>query len=449
MTLNLQPLLDKKRLAYKVIRTPEHLPISDDWVAKTVPLEQVAQAAVLQDRSGIVLCLYPASHELNVDHIRQILRRPLESLDRSSQEVRLAQLISGIGAAFAQVIIDETLSNHDTIYFRGNNELQLLALETPLLEQLHTQILLGSNFSEPMLATTTRQLEAEEHEGADILERIKQLDKLPVLPETAQQLLALRDDAKGTVNQLVTIIERDVALAAQITRYANSALFAMHGKIKTLHDAIFRVLGYETTLYLSLGISMGRCFKLPEDGPIGGRQFWQHATYSAALCQKLAGLMPRARRVQPGIAYLTGLLHDIGMLAIAQLFERESAWLNKMASSNPNEPIAVLEQRLLGASHMQLGEWLMMHWGLPREMSVVAAEHHNPDYTGFASMYVQLVGLVDRLLKTHGLSDADSEEIPDLLFEQLGLAEDEVYESIDQIVQDSEVLESMVTALSA
>ena len=449
MTLNLQPLMDKKRLAYKIIRTPEHLPITEDWVSRTVPLEQVAQVQILQDRSGIVLCLLPASHELKPEVLRQILRRPLEILETTNQEIRLAQLISGIGSAFAQVIIDEALNNHDIIYFRGNNELQLIALDSTQLEQLHSTVLIGSAFSDPTPASTTKHMEAEESHNTDLLERIKHIDKLPVLPDSALQLLALKDNAKGTVNQLVSIIERDLSLAAQITRYANSPLFGMHGKIKTLHDAIFRVLGYETTLYLSLGISMGRCFKLPENGPMGNKQFWQHATYSAALCQKLSGLMPKAQRMQPGVAYMAGLLHDIGMLVMAQLFEEEFSWLNKMASAQEHEPISVLEERLLGTTHMQLGEWLMTHWGLPREMTAVAGHHHNTDYSGFGSMYVQLVGLVDRLLKTHGLSDADSEDVPALLFEQLGLEEDEVYEAIDEVVQGSDVLESMVTSLCA
>lgn len=449
MILNLQPLIDKKRLTYKTIRAPEHLSLTEDWVAKTVPLEQLVETQILEDRSGIVLCLYPASHELDPEIIKQVLRRPLTTLPPANQEIRLAQLISGIGSAFAKIIIDEALSNHDTIYFRGNSEFQLIAMETALIEQLHPEILLGSTFSDPKPATTIKHLETEEGLETDLLERIKHIDKLPVLPETAQKLLLLKDDPKGTVTQLVTIIERDVSLAAQITRYANSALFGMNGKIKTLQDAIFRVLGYETALYLSLGISMGRCFKLPDNGPLGSKQFWQHATYSAALCQKLAVLMPKSCRVQPGIAYLTGLLHDIGMLVMAQLFTKEFNWLNKMASTQSHEPIGLLEERLLGTTHMQLGEWLMTHWGLPREMVTVAANHHNTDYSGFASMYVQLVGMVDRLLKTHGLSDADTEDVPELLFEQLGLEEAEVYEAIDQIVEGSAVLDSMVATLSA
>jgi len=449
MMLNLQPLLDKKRLHYKIIRTPEHLPITEDWVAKSVPLEQVAQIQILQDRSGIVLCLFPTGHALNPEALRQMLHRHLETLESASQEIRLAQLVSGIGSAFAQVIIDEALSNHDTVYFRGNNELQLLALDSTQLEQIHPAMLLGGTFSDPTPAATTKHLITEEGKNANLLERIKDIDKLPVLPESAQQLLLLKDDAKGTVSQLVMIIERDLSIAAQITRYANSPLFGMRGKIKTLHDAIFRILGYETTLYLSMGLGMGRCFKLPVNGPMGCKQFWQHATYSAALCQKLTGLMPRTLRGQPGIAYLSGLLHDIGILIMAQLFEEEFLWLNKMARTQAHEPISVLEERLLGTTHMQLGEWLMTHWSLPRELSVVAAHHHNPDYSGFGVMYVQLVGLVDRLLKTHGLSDADSEEVPGQLFEQLGLEEDEVYEAIDQVVQGSTVLESMVATFSA
>ena len=449
MTLNLQPLLDKKRVAYKIIRTPDHLALTEDWVFKTVPPEQVAQVQILQDRAGIVLCLFPTGHVLNTDILKHILRRPLETLEAANQEIRLAQLISGIGSAFAVVIIDESLSNHDIIYLRGNNELQLLALDSEQLEQLHSAILLGSTFSDPTAAATTKHLQAEEVGEQTLLDRIKDIDKLPILPESAQQLLRLKDNPNGTVTELVSIIEQDASLAAQITRYANSALFGMHGKINTLHDAIFRVLGYETTLYLSLGIGLSRGFKLPDTGPLSRNSFWQHAAYSAALCHKLAGLMPRSHQVQPGIAYLAGLLHDIGMLVMAQLFKEEFSWLSKMTSSHPQEPSSIIEERLLGTTHMQLGEWLVTHWHLPEELSAVTAQHHNLDYNGFAQTYVQLVGLVDRLLKTHGLSDADSEEITPQLFEQLGLDEDDIYEAIDQVVQDSAVLDSMVTVLSA
>ncbi|MFO7604030.1 MAG: HDOD domain-containing protein [Gammaproteobacteria bacterium] len=449
MMLKLQSLLDSKQLAYKTIRPADHLSLTEDWADKMAPAIQQVQAQILQDRAGMVLCLFPASHELQPDRICQILHRSLSLLEPVDQEIRLAQLSAGIGAPFAKVIVDEALSNHDTLYFRGNNELQLLALETDLIEQLHDPVLLGRRFSEPRLETTLNQLEATEENTTDLLARLKTMSKLPVLPQSTQQLLHLRDDPKGTVSQLVMIIEGDASLAAQITRYANSALFGMRGRIQTLHDAIFRVMGYETTLHLSLGISMAQCFELPVNGPLGGKQFWQHASYSAALCQKLATLMPRAPQVQPGVAFLGGLLHDIGTLAMAQLFHREYAWLNQMAAAHPREPVSVLEARLLGTTHMQLGEWLLTHWGLPVEMAIVAGHHHSNDYSGTAEIYVRLVGMVDRLLKPHGLSDADSEEVPDQVFAQLGLKEEGVYEAIDQVVQNGDMLAAMVTARSA
>lgn len=449
MTLNLQPLLDKKRLAYKIIRTPDHIDLNEDWVSKTVPAEQLAQLQILQDRSGIVVCLFPAGHNLNVEELKHILKRPLETLEPANQEIRLAQLISGIGAAFAQIIIDESLSNHDTIYLRGNNELHLLAVDPVQLEQLHSSILLGSTFSDPTPGLTTKHLQADETSEIHLLDRVKDIDKLPVLPESVQQLLHLKDNPKGTVTQLVSVIEQDASLAAQITRYANSALFGMQGKIKNLHDAIFRVLGYETTLYLSLGTGLSQCFKLPANGSLSKQAFWQHATYSAAMCHKLASLIPRSHNIQPGVAYLAGLLHDIGTLVMAQLFKDEFSWLNKISDSHSNEPVYLVEERLLGTTHMQLGEWLATHWGLPEELSIVAAQHHCLEYSGTAENYVQLVGLVDRLLKTHGLSDAETEDIPAELFAQLELEEEDVYEAMDQVVQGSAMLDSMVRSLSA
>ena len=57
--------------------------------------------------------------------------------------------------------------------------------------------------------------------------------------------------------------------------------------------------------------------------------------------------------------------------------------------------------------------------------------------------------LAGRLLKTHNLSDADSDDIPAELYTSLGIEEDRIYECLDEVFQGKDALDEMTTSLSA
>ncbi|MGD9386360.1 MAG: HDOD domain-containing protein, partial [Thioalkalispiraceae bacterium] len=306
--------------------------------------------------------------------------------------------------------------------------------------------LIGSSFSEP---NRLAQPGIKHRPQLSIKDKIKKLERLPAMPDMPSRILDIRNDPNSTVDDLVAIVETDMSLSAQIIRYANSAIFTNSIQVVSLKDAIFRVLGYETVLHLSLGYALGRVFKLPASGPLGQENFWKHATYSAALAQQLAAAMPRNIRPKSGIAYLAGLLHDVGFLVLNLFFKHEYTWLNKMLAANPDSSILDTEARILGTTHNQLGQWLMQAWNMPEELTVTVAEHHNLDYTGTHAEYALLLNLTERLLKMHGMSDADTDEIPNELLEKLGLSEEEVFLITDEVLQGGETLKEMATSVSA
>lgn len=278
----------------------------------------------------------------------------------------------------------------------------------------------------------------------DLRERISQIDDLPSIPDMALRILELRDDPDATVEQLVEIIQMDPAMAAQVIRYANSPLYGQHGTIDSLQDAIFRVLGFETVLYLALGSALAKAFKLPSDGPFGLKTFWGNAVFSAALVQRVANLHGRELNIKPGAAYLCGLLHNIGYLVLAMLFESEYFWLNKVLTAKPEFPVTAMEYQLLGTSHTELAKLLMESWNLPEEIITVAKEHHNLEYEGDYANTVHLVQVCDQLLRSHNLSDADGSEISLDLCSKLKLDDSELYLAMDDVLESSDMLESMI-----
>ncbi|VAX00154.1 hypothetical protein MNBD_GAMMA20-1127, partial [hydrothermal vent metagenome] len=134
------------------------------------------------------------------------------------------------------------------------------------------------------------------------------------MPEIAQALLKLANDPDGNLQDLVNIIEHDPSIAAQIMRYARSAFFAYGAEITSLQQAVTAVLGYDLSLDIAIGLSLGKAFNIPNFGPMGLYPFWRHAVYSAALCQRLSYCISGPQRLQPGMAFLAGLLHNFGVL---------------------------------------------------------------------------------------------------------------------------------------
>ena len=192
-----------------------------------------------------------------------------------------------------------------------------------------------------------------------------------------------------------------------------------------------------------------RPFKVPAEGPLGLNAFWRDATHSAALTQALCNAMPRAQRPRPGTAYLAGLLHNFGFLLLGHLFPEGFAELQQAVIDEPTAPIVELEQRVIGATHMEMAAWLMEAWNMPQEIQVVQQEHHNLDYAGSHANYVHLVALADRLLKGLDMGDAVSAELPASLLAAVGISEEQAMKVLDRTMESREELNAMARQLVA
>jgi HD-like signal output (HDOD) protein len=282
----------------------------------------------------------------------------------------------------------------------------------------------------------------------NLRQRIESTTELPAMPDVANELLRLTSNPDGNINDLIEIIELDPSLSAQLLRYANSAFFGHSGDVVTLQQAITGVLGYRVTIDIALGIALGKSFNIPSSGPMGLFTFWQHSVYSAALAERLLPMIPRPQRPTAGLAFLCGLLHNFGILLIGHLFFKETAILAQVRKANPTRSVVELERTVLTADHTEIGTLLMRQWNLPAELQTVAAHHHDPDYQGVHSPYVQLTLLTDRALKSYGIGEAESDEIPDPILDALGLSRDDVEKATAAIIDSENDLNQLARQLA-
>lgn len=302
------------------------------------------------------------------------------------------------------------------------------------------------------------QVSEQPIQAGEIRRRIEQVYELPPMPEMARRILQLRNNPDASIAELAGIVELDPSLAAQVVRYAASPFYAYRGRIDSIHDAITRVLGFDMVMNMALGLSTGKSFHTPCDGPLGLHAFWKHAIYTATLAQALAKRMPPKARPQPGMAYLAGLLHNFGFLLLGHMFPPEFTLLNKLVAAHPESPVTSLEKCVLGMGqaqnflemgHAQIGTWLMQSWQMPEEIVITLREHHNPEYAGDHALFPHLVMVADHLLKGRDIGDAPDDQLPPASLDRLELSEETVLETAEQLFMDCTALDLMAHQFAA
>lgn len=257
----------------------------------------------------------------------------------------------------------------------------------------------------------------------DLRKKLQDVESLPSLPETAQELLVLRNNPDANLNELTELIEKDPSLAAFIMKYARMAMFGYGSQITSVNQAVSLALGFNVALNLTIGVSAAGCLKIPNNGLLGRVSIWTQALECAALCRELHNKMADQQLVDPGLAYLGGLFHNFGYLLFGHLCPKQFDYLNNLASRYPEQDVRVLELQAFGVTHDIMGMYLIKAWDLPNEIAIAVSEHHFPDYEGEHAVYAKLVAIANRLLQNQGMYDACPYIETSLLLESLGIDE--------------------------
>lgn len=198
------------------------------------------------------------------------------------------------------------------------------------------------------------------------LERCKRLPSLPaVVTEIVRQCSA--DDFE--VSALSALIAKDPALSLKLLQTANSSLYSFGRESKTIGQAIMR-LGSNTVAALALSFSL-----VGTRGPKSGVDldfFWRRAL----LCAVAARALAKELGLDGEELFLSGLLQDLGVLAMASALDDYAAVLEQGAGDHLR--LERLERETYGAGHPDVGAWLCDRWGLPPMIGLTVASSHLP-----------------------------------------------------------------------
>jgi HD-like signal output (HDOD) protein len=226
-------------------------------------------------------------------------------------------------------------------------------------------------------------------------ELVGSIGRLPAITKTYAKLQAALGQPTVTTGQIGDIVQADPAIATKVLQITNSAFFRLRKPIVRIKDAV-TYLGFMTIRNLVLCAEVFGEWKVPKElACIDPDQLQRHAQYSAAACKALAG-----GNAAPDDAWLAGLLHDIGYWILIQECPQELAQALEMARAE-TLPLAECERRTVGATHAEMGAYLLGLWGLPYPIVEAVAVHHAP-----ASVTSHGYDLVGALAVSHALLDS-------------------------------------------
>ena len=209
----------------------------------------------------------------------------------------------------------------------------------------------------------------------DLRRLISGLGELPTMPSTYQEIVACLQDPESSLTDIGKIIGRDVGMTAKILQLVNSSFFGITSPVASAEQAA-TFLGLETLGTLVLGHGV---FSHYEEMETGGFDIDMQWSFSSR-CASMAKIVARQQAVPKKTAeeaFLAGMLLDVGKLVlVTETPENYAEVLNRVGGQKGYAP--EVEKEVLGATHGEVGAYLLGLWGLPDTVVEAVAYHETP-----------------------------------------------------------------------
>ena len=250
---------------------------------------------------------------------------------------------------------------------------------------------------------------AERAHNPVVADAMANVSRLATLPQTAAKILKVVDDPETTSNELEQIVVNDAVLSARVLKVVNSPFYGMPASINSIQRAIV-VLGMPGLKNIVLAASLAKLFRsgrtqngFDPKGP------WRHSTAVGVAARTIAKEVGGDAEEM----FLLGLMHDVGTVIQLQAMTEKFARLVQARSKDPEEPYADAEQRIIGATHEEIGLALCEKWNFPETIQNIVGHHHSPNSLDEAAQRSgQIIALADRFAVRLGIGycvDATSE----------------------------------------
>lgn len=222
-----------------------------------------------------------------------------------------------------------------------------------------------------VLATTVR-------DACDLQDRLSRpelrrlvggLSALPSAPRSFAAITEALAQPEVHLRQIAAIIGQDPGCAVKLLQLVNSAFFGLARPVTRVDEAV-AYLGVARVRDVVLASEVAGMFHSSTADLAGiAQEVSEHSTAVAMAARQL--VKPRFAHD----AFIAGVLHDIGRLALATIVPDQYGAIERERRAGAN--LVLLEQEQFGASHADVGAYLLRLWGLPFSLVDAVARHHD------------------------------------------------------------------------
>jgi putative nucleotidyltransferase with HDIG domain len=210
---------------------------------------------------------------------------------------------------------------------------------------------------------------------------------LPAIPDIIQQIQEKINDPNASIEQIADCIT-DQILVANILRICNSPHYRNTTTIHSVKEAVV-LIGLKSLLSI-VAVHALSSFSPQNSNEV--RKVLKHSLVCAMIARQIA----RDMRNNSELAFMCGLLHDIGKTVMLDM-------LNDFMLS-PELRVRVIEDH-----HAEIGYQLAKKWNFGEEIQECIRYHHSPDKAVINRSMVELICLANSMTQTSDLPGSQGE----------------------------------------
>lgn len=193
--------------------------------------------------------------------------------------------------------------------------------------------------------------------------------RLSSCPAVIFKALALLRREPVTLQEVEKLVSCDAVLASSLLSFANSALFSRTSPVISIAAAIAYV-GIPAAKRVILSASTRPLYSSAELC-----ELWRHSVDTASIAERLAVI---TKTMDPGEAFVAGLIHDIGRIAIESTNHDDFVLVHRRVT-HATGCAELADIMLTGQDHGQIGAALLASWNMPRDLIDGVRFHQRPE----------------------------------------------------------------------
>lgn len=208
----------------------------------------------------------------------------------------------------------------------------------------------------------------------DVSRVTKSIEGLPPFPDVVGRALHVLDDPQASVSELVSVVQYDPSITANVLKLCNSAYYGLSREVRSLREGLVLLGNAQLKDIILAGTVVKYLGKGTNGYDLAKGELWKHSVATGIFGRIIA---KRLFEKEPPSLFTACLLHDIGKVVLDAFVDADFEQLRDLVSKGEHSFLEA-EKEILGIDHAEIGAEVAQKWDFPAEIVQAIRMHHRP-----------------------------------------------------------------------